>query len=186
MKYKKAKPKIPYAVARRLGQKFNNLTVLEYVTYVEYIQRPTEVIPNAVKRKYYIVLAQCECGEKKEIFLHNIVYGHSQTCNCSHGTYAHKRIGEKYGMLTIEKILKTTKSNMKATKKYPNGRVFTRHIVRCLCDCGKTKKAYINNVISGKVNNCGCQEHFNRGKNLVGRTWKKIDGKRVYSPRLIP
>ncbi len=63
-------------------------------------------------------------------------------------------LGEKYGLLTVissKKIIVNYKS-----------------LYLCKCECGVVKKAYANELRSGRVVSCGCRKRGN-----IGRITKK-------------
>lgn len=40
--------------------------------------------------------------------------------------------------------------------RYVVVKALSTRLVECLCDCGKTKKVYYHDLLSGKVKSCGC------------------------------
>lgn len=94
----------------------------------------------------------CECGNIKTFRAMDIVGGVTKSCGCLKKEVMEKRykersylnkeeyINKKYGRLTILSMTK--------------GDLYT--IANCICDCGNTKSAAVFDILSGKIQSCGC------------------------------
>lgn len=119
----------------KTGTKFNMLTAIERV-------------PNYKNGKTYYK-CKCECGNIK--YISNDKIGKTYSCGCKTTRGLHSRInrvGQRFGKLTVTKMLYNYKSN--------------QTYVECRCDCGNTTIVYVGNVVSGKTKSCGCEETNSR------------------------
>lgn len=127
------------------GNRFGTLVALKYV--------------GATKWK-----CECDCGQVKIVEGGHLPSGHTSSCGCKlkhmkssdGGLSATPIVGKRFGMLTVQKYL--------GTSKY-----------KCLCDCGKqtvVKGAYLRN---GDTKSCGClrNQGVQRVK-YVGRTFGRL------------
>lgn len=95
----------------------------------------------------------CDCGNEITVRGSSIYGTHS--CGCSRRINC---VGEKYGKLTITKMLHNFKGD-------------TSTYVMCDCDCGNTQYiTSLNGLRSGNTKSCGCTH----SPNLVGRRFGKL------------
>ena len=127
------------------GQKFNNLTALEY---------------NPQTRKW---LCQCDCGNKTEVLSWNLRKGKTKSCGCMRNQPSYNHIdmtGKRFGrVVALEEI----------------GYNSVQHDTRwkCICDCGTIFETGGNGLRSGKCQSCGCycKEQTSKAKkiNMIGK-----------------
>ena len=122
-----------------INDKFGRLTVLEEVPRE---QRPS---PNG---RYY--LCQCECGNQKVVYGHNLKTGNTKSCGClSRQTSSINNsidipVGSKFGKLTV-----TGRAAVR-----PGGEAFWK----CLCDCGNECEVRSHDLRKGHTTSCGCNK----------------------------
>ncbi len=144
-----------------IGKKFGRLTVLR--------------ITGKDKNRHLIYECLCNCGEIKEILGANVRYGKTTSCGCyqkeriknsrhtlrketkerilkERQLYYTTIIGKKFGRLTIINISKDGK----------------KEISECKCDCGKTMKTLLTNIINGHSKSCGCLRIYRHPERDVG------------------
>lgn len=131
------------------GERFGKLTVIE--TLYNY---------NGNKRATY--RCRCDCGN--ELYLGIESLSKQKSCGCSRHIADHS--GEKYGKLTITKMLYNY-----------NGQSETYCV--CDCDCGNTGNIIRwNGLVTGNTTSCGC----NHSPSLVGQRFgiltvmREVDG----------
>jgi hypothetical protein len=83
-------------------------------------------------------------------------------------TQCGKYIGQKFGMLTVQKIASKNK--------------YHHYSFECLCDCGNTVIRRVSNLVGGRSKNCGCspksgREHgcYKGYKGLSMAHWYRIN-----------
>ena len=122
-----------------INDKFGRLTVLEEV--------PREQRPSPTGRYY---LCQCECGNQKVIYGHNLKTGNTKSCGClSRQTSSINNsidipVGSKFGKLTV-----TGRAAVR-----PGGEAFWK----CLCDCGNECEVRSHDLRKGHTTSCGCNK----------------------------
>lgn len=95
------------------------------------------------------VIAVCDCGAKKEYYLHNLRSGMTQSCGCLQKERVGKRLidltGQRFGKLTVIKRVENAKDS---------------NIPRwlCRCDCGKETVVYANSLREKMTRSCGCKQ----------------------------
>lgn len=109
------------------GQKIGSLTVI----------RLADNKTNAGKARWICV---CDCNKEREFEVTSCHLINRKTQSC--GMCNCPKIGERYGKLVVEKILR---------RKYAT----TGCTVICRCDCGKTRKGPFSDIKSGNVKTCG-------------------------------
>ena len=123
------------------GQRFGKLTVLE--SLYNY---------NGYNRATY--KCKCDCG--------NIVYINSceiykrKTCGCNYKDVRKDYTGQKFGKLTVIKML----------YNYKNGQTYCK----CKCDCGNEYITRMNGLITGNTSSCGCIH----SPNLIGQKFGRL------------
>lgn len=121
------------------------------------------------KINYYS--CNCECGTIRNVSSVDLKYGNSLSCGCfsreqtikrnTGSTYNRKNIiGNKYGMLTVVKLLRSI---------FP-GRLY----YECVCDCGNKIEVLASRVTSGNTKSCGCKKEKSRNLNIVGKRFGKL------------
>ena len=119
-----------------IGERFGSLVVVEEV--------PRDRRPSQNGRYY---LCQCDCGNTKIIYGHNLKTGNTKSCGClsrriaSSGNSIDMPIGEKYGKLTI----------LSRAPVGPGGRAMWT----CRCDCGNIVEVAGVQLRNGKTRSCG-------------------------------
>ena len=112
MKKKRGRP-----LVNIVGDRYGRLLVIEEIEGV----RPRKVV------------AECDCGTKKEYYLHNIRSGLTQSCGCFQKERAGEKLidltGQRFGKLTVIKRAENAKSN-------------TSPRWLCHCDCGGESIVY--------------------------------------------
>ncbi len=85
----------------------------------------------------------CDCGNKKDIALNNLIRGYTKSCGCiKKNDIYNNLIGKRIGKLVIIEELKKSKTGQ---VKY-----------RCKCDCGNYIDVYGSNLIYNQTKSCGC------------------------------
>lgn len=111
------------------------------------------------------VVAVCDCGVKKEFFLHNLRSGRSLSCGCLQKEWAESRLidltGKVFGKLTVIKRVDNVE-----------GRNIPRWL--CHCKCGNKTVVYANNLTSKFTRSCGCEKG---GHNC--KKWTEKDDKEI-------
>ena len=119
---------------------------------------PREKRPSSTGRYY---LCQCDCGNQKVIYGHNLKTGNTKSCGClsrqtaSINNSVDIPIGTKFGKLTI----------LKRAEVRPGGDAFWK----CICDCGTECEVRGRDLRSGHTTSCGC----NKLKTLIDETGKR-------------
>lgn len=93
----------------------------------------------------------CDCGNKVVTSSSNLKSGHSTSCGCitaeKNKSRANNLVGKRFGRLTVVKL------HSDAVKGYE---------WECVCDCGRTKIAKGNLLVTGKTKSCGCLASHSR------------------------
>lgn len=112
-----------------IGQKFNKLTVIEFVE------------KDAQYRKYY--KCKCDCGNETIVRLDKLRSGHTKSCGCLSGGKIKYEIvsGQRYGKLVIIKEISKTGHNRR---------------VLCQCDCGNIVEVDFLLLVYNNTQSCGC------------------------------
>lgn len=137
-----------------INERFGQLVVLSEVPRD---QRPS---PNG---RYY--LCQCDCGNTKIIYGHNLKTGNTKSCGClsrqtaSQNNAVDMPIGGKYGKLTI----------LRRAPVSPGG--LAKWI--CECECGNITEVAGSQLRSGRTTSCGC-EKYNRLINERGNRYGNL------------
>lgn len=137
-----------------INERFGMLVVLNEVSRD---QRPSQ------NGRYY--LCQCDCGNTKIIYGHNLKTGNTKSCGClsrktaSVNNSIDMPIGGKYGKLTI----------LKRAPIHPSG--VAKWI--CECECGNIIEVAGTQLRSGKTVSCGC-EKYNRLINEKGNRYGNL------------
>lgn len=144
-----------------IGQKFNMGTVIDFCGR-----------EKRGKRAGLVWLVKCECGNIYKATTTELTCCRKKNCGCiKHNRYdnLNKKIGDKYGNLTVIDI---------DGKRNSSGKLYRK----CLCDCGQQKYVTLGNLKSGNVSSCGCKSK-RQGKNhplwmgheeISKRYWSRI------------
>lgn len=100
-----------------------------------------KVISRERKGRRYYYHCKCDCGSETNIGTEKLEQGKQTACLCK-GKYL--KLNRTYGSLTVKKRLK-------------------RGIYECDCSCGRTITVTTSDVLSEKVQSCGCgRKPYNR------------------------
>lgn len=119
-----------------VGQKFGKLTVIE---------KTDERSCGAI-----VWRCVCECGNEVKVPTGNLKTNHTTSCGCARQDKKYldkvclQLTGQTFGFLTVEKFLRTEKSNKKGS------------IWLCRCKCGNTCEAVGQYLKAGIKTSCGC------------------------------
>lgn len=139
-----------------IGKRFGKLVVLSYVGEKKDKHGNTHWYWNC----------QCDCGNKKVIDQHGLIYGHTHSCGCiRHGA---NLAGKVFGRLTVIAEAEPMKrKDGKGQKK--------RWL--CQCSCGKTHITTQELLVSGVTKSCGCLVHEeHKDPNAMTRKHKRLYG----------
>ena len=129
-----------------IGQKYDRLTVLEYAD-----EKHQKYYNGNHKPTWKCI---CDCGNIVYVTTECLQRGDTSSCGCIIKENAYNRAidlsGNKYGHLTVLKMIESQSKNRKA-------------LVRC--DCGKEYTIYISNLKNG-VESCGCI-YYSKGENKI-------------------
>ena len=111
------------------GEKYNKLTIIKRVEN-----------SDDNKTQY---LCKCDCGNTIIVRRRCLIEGHTKSCGCYITEKAQQRLkpGDRFGKLTVLEYDKPT----------PHGSKW-----KCKCDCGTIKSVRITDLISGRIQSCGC------------------------------
>ena len=121
------------------GQRFGNLVVV-----------------SRTERKGGYWLCKCDCGNTKEVSLHNLRAGHTKSCGCLKVPRA-ELTGQRFGKLTVLGYEGRTKQGQ---SKW-----------RCICDCGKETVKAIGNLKRGSPS---CSRTCSKQKTKPGDRFGKL------------
>ena len=120
------------------GQRFGRLVVLD---------KDNSKIGS--KGTYWNCL--CDCGNTVSVIAHSLKEGTTKSCGCLKSENSSDRFslnikGEQFGRLTV----------LERCENYiaDNGGQYSQWM--CLCSCGTIKKIRGHDLVSGRVNSCGC------------------------------
>lgn len=128
------------------GLKFGKLTVISRTT------NPS----NKNKKTFW--LCQCDCGEQSVVDTSSLTSEKTTQCwSCAHYQSAlHKRkdyTGQKFGMLTVVKMIYPDKSSSSHSTK-----------AECMCECGNIITRSVDSLLrsrsKGSLIGCGCHRHL--------------------------
>lgn len=146
-----------------IGTKINEWTILDVV------------VRNEEKHRTYL-LAQCSCGEIKEMYISDIFQQtgkEKKDCGCGHRKRLDKAVFEKYGYL-----LGTTINGWTILKILPPNDKHKKTYALCLCRCGTIKEVKMSYLLNGNSKDCGCgrKETLSkmRSKDLTGQKFGKL------------
>lgn len=120
------------------GQHFGRWTVLN-----------DTILMEGGERKW---LCRCECGTKRFVMEHSLLYGGSLSCGClrrenAHKAVAHKLNGKVFGDLTALYAIDQQKGG--------NGGIWWR----CRCSCGATYDVLATLLVTGRCTRCPSSVH---------------------------
>lgn len=84
-------------------------------------------------------LCECSCGEETTVTTKNLSTGETKSCGC---IKKKDLTGKKFGRLTVIED--------------SGQRICNKIVWKCLCDCGNEHHVITGNLLTGKVNSCGC------------------------------
>lgn len=122
---KKAHPS-KHAIIPDIGEKHGALTIVKYLGVID---------GNGM------VVCKCDCGTEITARYVNVRKGPTSNCGCINKSRSIPVIGEKHGMLTIERDLGAANGNTR---------------VICKCDCGKEHELGHSTLVNGSTKSCGC------------------------------
>lgn len=125
-----------------IGQKYGLLTA-------------TELLPDRVNGQR-VWRCQCECGKQKDVLARDLKTGRVKSCGCLPTNTSRDLTGNKYGRLTVIKLLPERKSN--------GGAVWL-----CRCDCGQELPVAAGNLLRGTTRSCGCLRRDDLSGQQFGR-----------------
>ena len=133
------------------GQQFGRLTAIE----------------NTRKSRKYegcIWLCKCSCGKYVEVPLKRLRNGNTRSCGCLHSEEQSERrrkdiSGMRFGSLVA----------IAPTEERKHGSI----VWECKCDCGNTKYASAECLLSGNVKSCGCIR--SRGNQRIHNILQKLN-----------
>jgi hypothetical protein len=144
-----------------VAKRFGKLVVLKYDHYKYYKQN-----------KQHFYLCKCDCGNETLALRNLLLNGHKTSCGCaSHIQDLNDIVGQKFGMLTVEKYLYS---------KYLNDK-YLNHFYLCKCDCGNeitTTRYRLTNKKDPKTS-CGCVNNYKKYtteeiNNIIGKRFGKL------------
>lgn len=144
------------------GQRFGRLTVLK------------EVEPRIVSGKpFRRWLCRCDCGVEKEMFQNALTASNHavQSCGClgrkKRRGYMKDMAGQRFGRLTVLEATRLPEPDS-------NGNTLAW---RCRCDCGEEVIRRRKDLLSGRVNSCGCWLPEKSRRSIVEQNvLKRYDG----------
>jgi len=90
---------------------------------------------------------QCDCGNLKEVYWHNVKAGRTKSCGCQEEANRRKFrdiTGQRFGKLIA----------LSPTEERKDGNV----VWKCRCDCGNLYYQNGRNLVRGFSKHCGCEE----------------------------
>ena len=140
-KTKKMDSRIIKANLKYVGEKYNELTILEITDYMK----------DGTNKKLAVV-AGCECGNKVVKPLYQIINGIIKCCSNECVTKSGFKPGDRYGFLTI-----LGDAGLRNYGEQRNNRW-----IKAICDCGTETEKPLKRLKSGEVNSCGkhCRLHL--------------------------
>lgn len=139
-------------VKNLIGQKFNQLTVIEKTN-------------KRTKNGTVIWKCQCDCGNIHEVCTSDLKNNRVKSCGCLR---AYDLTGQQFGELTVIE---------RSEKKYPNNRAI---LWKCQCSCGNICYPSTNSLTSGHTQSCGCKNSKGENKIISILTEKNINFKKEY------
>jgi hypothetical protein len=122
-----------------IGKKYNHLTILEITDYKK----------DGRSNKIHVI-AGCDCGNKVEKPLFQIISGIINCCSNECITKSGFKPGDRYGFLTI-----IDDAGLRLSEKRKNGNGLKRRWVKVICDCGKTTEKKLKRIKMGEQKSCG-------------------------------
>lgn len=101
----------------------------------------------------------CDCGTKRVVTARALTSGASQSCGCLHSEiissmFLNDLKDKVFGDLTVKQRVET--------KWSPSGKTMYT-MWKCKCKCGNTINVSSVNLLSGRIDSCGCRNNANRG-----------------------
>ena len=149
-------------------------TYEKYENLVGTIVNKWKILEILKNNKHHVhVLAQCYCGNVKEVRLTYIVNNRIRDCGCGHKNRVQQAAIKQY-----EHLIGTTISGWTVLNLVPpdKERHFTYAV--CECRCGTIKDVRLTYLVNGRSKDCGCGRkstlHETRTKNLIGQKFGKL------------
>lgn len=120
------------------GEKFERLTVVEFVGFNKY----RDAIWKCV----------CDCGREKNVPESSLLKGHSKSCGCLHSEVLAERNRRNRRCLTGQRFGRLVVLGNAEPDKYGASRYL------CKCDCGNEKIVGISQLKRGTTSSCGCMK----------------------------
>lgn len=130
------------------GQRFGKLVVQKLIGKDKYSDKIWE--------------CKCDCGNFTNVKQSHLRSGHTTSCGCKRQMKS--LVGKRFGSLVVTD----------RTEDYicpDNGKHYIRW--NCVCDCGNKVTVVANNLVSGSVSSCGCQNPHAL-KDLSGQVFGKL------------
>lgn len=122
-----------------IGKKFNRLLVKS---------RDMSKEIGHGKEAYWI--CECDCGNEISVRTTDIVREHTKSCGCIRAEQLIQRNLKDLTNMRFGKIVALYRTEEKSSHN--------SYIWYCQCDCGKEYLCSAENLLSGKINSCGCNK----------------------------
>lgn len=126
------------------GQVFGELTVLSFIGSAYY-----NGLSNGT-----MWLCECSCGKRIIVRKMNLIRG--LTKSCGHKSKVKDKTGQRYGLLTVERLDHIKRTENKTTTYW-----------LCKCDCGNHVSVDGGSLVSGNTKSCGCLHSY--GESIIQR-----------------
>lgn len=119
-----------------IGEKYGRLTVVRELPQRNY--------------GHVMIECLCDCGKTTNVQRDRLISGHTKSCGCMHikrdKPYKGKDItGQRFGKLVAVEWV--------SSKQRKHNKVA---VWKCRCDCGNEKEIARVDLLTGRVNSCGC------------------------------
>lgn len=131
---------MPRKIENIIGLKYNRLTITG--------EAPKRRTKSGQSKRYVYTI--CDCGKPFELLLNSLRNGNTKSCGCGK-LNGSKLSNEIYDGIVFGKLMVI---NEVEGKRRPGGSV--SRVMKCECECGKTKNIRLDSLKSGKTLSCGC------------------------------
>jgi hypothetical protein len=117
------------------------------------------------KTRLYVI-AECDCGARREVIFEALKRGHSKSCGCRPGKLnaIAVAVGQRFGCWTV--------MHTAPSRQFRSGRVHRYVVARC--DCGAVRTVNLAGIRSGRSLSCGC---------LVAEVMRQLHTKHGYATK---